>query len=245
MSPIDNSVINTAGRNALVTSLIVCCGFVVCWSPVEILFFVSYLGYPLDFGGWPYQLLTLLAFTNSCINPFIYAAKYREFQRAVRRLRSTMNQQQSQVAAIAWYLTVVSCSWHIATHKHKPIYGLTLHSCILCSFCVIRTILRTVDVVSESLSYDSCAQWYFNTGILNLFSISFYTVCIHFVAGCRCDPSSKRCICLSLSSLSVISLSWVKLKFLMGDGMEDADFSSPPCPLFTLYRGKAWLSSVG
>ena len=47
--------------------------------------------------------------------------------------------------------------WHIAiTHEHKPINGLALHSCILCCFHVIRTISVTLDVVSRSLSYDSC-----------------------------------------------------------------------------------------
>jgi len=28
----------------------------------------------------------VMVFSNSCINPFIYAAKYREFQAGVRRL---------------------------------------------------------------------------------------------------------------------------------------------------------------
>jgi len=50
--------------------------------------------------SWFYHFTVVLAFTNSCINPFIYAAKYREFQHGVRRLMSGMNQQQSQVSAI-------------------------------------------------------------------------------------------------------------------------------------------------
>jgi len=41
--------------------------------------------------GWFYHLTVVLVFTNSCINPFIYAAKYREFQHGVRRLVSTQN----------------------------------------------------------------------------------------------------------------------------------------------------------
>jgi len=100
----------------------VCCGFVVCWTPNEISFFLNFAGYAIDFSGWFYhfnKLLTLsypslvlhdelllwyfvlllnllsfwfyhftvvLVFTNSCINPFIYAAKYREFKHSVRRL---------------------------------------------------------------------------------------------------------------------------------------------------------------
>jgi len=78
----------------------VCCGFIVCWTPNETLFFLYFLGYTIDYTGWFYHFTVVLVFTNSCINPFIYAAKYGEFQQAVRRLISKVNQQQSQVSAI-------------------------------------------------------------------------------------------------------------------------------------------------
>jgi len=78
----------------------VCCGFIVCWSPNEILFCLSNVGYPVDFGGWFYHLTVVLVNINSCINPFIYAIKYREFQHGVRRLMWKHSQQQSQIAAI-------------------------------------------------------------------------------------------------------------------------------------------------
>jgi len=83
-----SSVVNTAaGRNAVVTSLMICCGFIACWSLNEIYFFLSLINmYPVDFSGWFYHFTVVLVFLNSCINPFIYAAKYREFQRGVRRL---------------------------------------------------------------------------------------------------------------------------------------------------------------
>jgi len=90
---------NKAGRNALVTSLMVCCGFVVCFTPVDIMFLLSFVGYPVDFSSWFYQFAILMAFTNSCVNPFIYAAKYGDFQQAVRHLISKVNQHQSQVSA--------------------------------------------------------------------------------------------------------------------------------------------------
>jgi len=41
----------------------------------------------------------VLVLTNNCINPFIYAAKYREFQNGVRRLMTKL--KQARVAAIA------------------------------------------------------------------------------------------------------------------------------------------------
>jgi len=43
------------GRNATITSLMVCCGFIVCWTPNQIIFFSNFIGYPIDFGGWFYH----------------------------------------------------------------------------------------------------------------------------------------------------------------------------------------------
>jgi len=43
----------------------------------------------------------VLVATNSCINPFIYAAKYREFQRGIKRLASyIIKQPNSQVQSL-------------------------------------------------------------------------------------------------------------------------------------------------
>ena len=100
MSPASNTLINTAGRNALVTSLMVCCGFIICWTPVEILTILNFIGSSVELSSWLYNLSVLLI-ANSCINPFIYAAKYHEFQQAVRRLKSKLSQHQSQVSASA------------------------------------------------------------------------------------------------------------------------------------------------
>jgi len=51
---------------------------------------------------WFYHFTVVLVFTNSCINPFIYAAKYREFKHGVRRLMTRMYPQQSlQVVVVA------------------------------------------------------------------------------------------------------------------------------------------------
>ena len=72
MTAVANSAANTAGRNAVVTSLLVCCGFVVCWTPNVILYLLSLFGYNVDFGSWLYHFTLVLVFTNSCINPFYY-----------------------------------------------------------------------------------------------------------------------------------------------------------------------------
>ena len=139
MVPGTNTGANPVGRNALVTSVMVCCGFIVCWTPNEIVFFLNYVGYHMGFSGWFYHFTVfryscevvipsskyvsntkllrqdflfwycwfyhftvVLVNTNSCINPLIYAAKYREFQHGVRRLMAKLklNNQQAQVSAI-------------------------------------------------------------------------------------------------------------------------------------------------
>jgi len=80
----------------------VCCGFIVCFTPYHLLATIGFGSHTIDFTSWYYHLITVLMFSNSLINPFIYAAKYREFQQGVRRLLSKMNlnQQQSRVSAI-------------------------------------------------------------------------------------------------------------------------------------------------
>ena len=48
-----------------------------------------------------YHFTVVLAFTNSCINPFIYAAKYHEFQHGVRRMiRKIKGKPQSQIFSV-------------------------------------------------------------------------------------------------------------------------------------------------
>ena len=86
VNPAGSSSVNAAGRNAVVTSLMICCGFVACWTMAEIFFFVNTIHHVIDFSGWLYHFSVVLVFANSCINPFIYAAKYREFQTAVKRM---------------------------------------------------------------------------------------------------------------------------------------------------------------
>ena len=101
MTPAGNPVLKKAGRNALVTSLIVCCGLIACWSPIEIRYFLNFFGYPVDFSGWLHHFTVVLVFTNSCINPFIYAAKYHKFQEGVRAMiRKISLQQESQISAV-------------------------------------------------------------------------------------------------------------------------------------------------
>jgi len=81
----------------MIISVMVCCGFIVCWTPNEVLVFIDFFTHSVDVGSWFYQLTLVIMFyqltvvmleINSCINPLIYAAKYREFQHGIRRLTS-------------------------------------------------------------------------------------------------------------------------------------------------------------
>jgi len=103
VNPASSSSVTQAGRNASVTSLLVCCGFVVCWS-FNVIYFGASLtrGTAPDLSWWFYHFSMIMVFVSSCINPFIYAAKYREFQTAVKRLLSKQVQPaQSEDAAVS------------------------------------------------------------------------------------------------------------------------------------------------
>jgi len=66
--------------------MMVCLGFIVCWSSNQIIYFLSFIGYDISHSSWFLHFSAVLVYINSCINPFIYAAKYRQFQHGVRRL---------------------------------------------------------------------------------------------------------------------------------------------------------------
>ena len=70
--PTGTSSMNLAGRNVLITSLMVCCGFVVCWTPNAILFILNFVGGSVNFSGWFYQFSVVLVFASSCINPLFF-----------------------------------------------------------------------------------------------------------------------------------------------------------------------------
>ena len=78
--------------------MMICCGFVVCWSLNEISkFFLNVIGVvQMDFAGWYYHFTVVMVLLSSCINPFIYAAKYRDFQTGVKKM---LKKNSSSVAA--------------------------------------------------------------------------------------------------------------------------------------------------
>ena len=75
----------------------ICCGFVACWSLSQISYFLNLIDViKMDFAGWYYHFSVVLVQLNSCINPFIYAAKYRDFQTGVKKM---LKKNSSSVAA--------------------------------------------------------------------------------------------------------------------------------------------------
>ena len=75
----------------------ICCGYVACWSLNEISYVLDIVGaHQMDYSGWYYHFTVVLVLLNSCVNPFIYAAKYRDFQTGVRKM---LKKNTSSVAA--------------------------------------------------------------------------------------------------------------------------------------------------
>jgi len=52
-----SATISPVARNATLTSLMVCCGFIVCWTPNGISFLLNFFGYTIDFAGWFYHFI--------------------------------------------------------------------------------------------------------------------------------------------------------------------------------------------
>lgn len=87
-------------RNVTVTLFIMFLVYVICWTPNQFTFLQFNLGGPLDFNGVWYHFTVFMAFLNTCINPFIYALKHKQFQKGLKeifRCYGTGEDQSSQL----------------------------------------------------------------------------------------------------------------------------------------------------
>ena len=75
-----------ARRNTFKTLLIVFIAFTGCWTPNEVIFLLYSMGVKIDFTSAIYIITLALVATNSCLNPLIYAIKYKQFQKALKTL---------------------------------------------------------------------------------------------------------------------------------------------------------------
>ena len=72
-----------ARRNVIKTMFVIALGFILCWTINEIYFLLYNLGFNVDFASILYHASALLVFVNCTINPFIYAFKYEQYQKAL------------------------------------------------------------------------------------------------------------------------------------------------------------------
>ncbi|XP_038049912.1 galanin receptor 2b-like [Patiria miniata] len=97
-----------ARRNVFKTLVMVFATFLVCWTPNQVIFFMFNFGWSLDFSGAIYIISVSLVAINSCVNPFIYAFKYKQFRRGFQSLIGRGGQaegdslQTSEAATRQW-----------------------------------------------------------------------------------------------------------------------------------------------
>jgi hypothetical protein len=61
--------------------------FFICISPNQIQWLLQNLGIiTIDFSGWTYYMCMLVQICNVCVNPVIYALKYKDFRRGCTHL---------------------------------------------------------------------------------------------------------------------------------------------------------------
>ncbi len=73
-------------KNILKTLFIVASCYFICWTGNQVLFLLYNLGAVINFFTVFYHITVTLCFLNTCINPFIYIVRYKQFQHALKRL---------------------------------------------------------------------------------------------------------------------------------------------------------------
>ncbi|XP_070579354.1 tachykinin-like peptides receptor 99D [Ptychodera flava] len=71
-----------ARRRVIKMLFLVMIAYVICWTPNKMLFLGHNLGAAIEYNSDYYNVLVLLAFANSILNPFIYVFKYRQFRQS-------------------------------------------------------------------------------------------------------------------------------------------------------------------
>ena len=68
--------------------------YFVCWTPEQITFLQFNLGGQLDFGGAWHTIALILATSNSAVNPFVYALRFKQYKEELRSLFSKLKDRQ-------------------------------------------------------------------------------------------------------------------------------------------------------
>ncbi|XP_070531561.1 neuromedin-K receptor-like [Ptychodera flava] len=69
-----------AMKNTIKTLLVVCIAFAVMWSPNQLYYFAFNINPNIRPNRLTHHVSIIIAFFNSCINPIIYAIKYKQFR---------------------------------------------------------------------------------------------------------------------------------------------------------------------
>ena len=84
LSGMKNDKFELARTNTIKTLLLVALYFIICWSNNQVYYLMYNLGFNVDWNSSFYQSTVVMAFLNCTINPFIYLAKYQDFQTALK-----------------------------------------------------------------------------------------------------------------------------------------------------------------
>ena len=57
---VESAVTAKAERNATVTAMIICCGFIVCWTCKELTYFLLFFGYKVQAPTWFYHFTSVM-----------------------------------------------------------------------------------------------------------------------------------------------------------------------------------------
>ncbi|XP_022080387.1 neuromedin-U receptor 1-like [Acanthaster planci] len=90
-----------ARRNTFKMLWIVFVTFLVCWTPNQVIFLMFNLGWTLQYDEWYYLLSVAMVAANCCVNPVIYAFKYRQFRKGLREVfcRGRINRENPSNSA--------------------------------------------------------------------------------------------------------------------------------------------------
>ena len=66
--------------NIFETCLVVTMLFFICWVTLEVALFLYMIGVYSNLSGDHYTVGRLLVLVNSCLNPYVYSLRYREFK---------------------------------------------------------------------------------------------------------------------------------------------------------------------
>ena len=82
-----NLNLNSAQRNVLHVGMVLVAAYVVCWSYLTVLHAMWVHGLT-NYRDVKWKTAIAVILVNSCVNPFIYSIRYKEFQKTARKLQA-------------------------------------------------------------------------------------------------------------------------------------------------------------